>query len=138
MRIRRDSLNPMRALLFLLTLAAVTLTIRAADLNGTYKGTWSGQNAEGDFTLTIDSHDTNPKAAVSFTYSGEEIKCDVKSVTVNGSKVTIVYKFELEGTELQSTATGELQGKTLQGSYQTKSVSDESEVDSGTWKTTAQ
>jgi hypothetical protein len=136
---RCATVTPMRTIVFFLALFALTLNASAAGLTGTYKGTWSGNTGGGDFTITLDTHDNaNPKAQVSFSYSGEEVKCDVTSVKIDGSKVTVVYKFEIEEMQLQSTLTGELQGKTLQGTYETKSLSEGSGVDEGTWKTTAE
>jgi hypothetical protein len=56
---------------------------------------------------------------------------------VDGSKIEIVYDFDLGDVKLQSTATGELKGKVLEGSYKTKSLADGSAVDEGTWKATS-
>ncbi len=125
----------MRALVLSLTLFVLTLSASAAGLNGTYKGTWSGNNGGGGFVITVDSRDSShPKADVSFTLAGQDVKCSVTSASVNGSKINVTYKFEIDGNELQSSVSGELQGNTLQGSYTTKAVADGSEVDSGTWK----
>jgi hypothetical protein len=130
-----DRVRRMRALLLSLALLVLTLSTSAANLTGTYKGTWSGNSGGGDFAITLDSQDSaHPKAEISFSVSGQDVKATVTSVTVNGSKMNVVYKFEIDGTELQSTVNGELEGKTLQGRYETKALADGSEVDSGTWK----
>jgi hypothetical protein len=73
-----------------------------------------------------------------FTFSGADIKTKVTSVTVDGSKVKVVYEFDLDGNGLESTITGELKGTTLAGEYHTKAAADGSAVDEGTWKGTAQ
>jgi hypothetical protein len=125
----------MRALVVSLTLFVLTLSASAAGLNGTYKGTWSGSNGGGDLVITVDSRDSShPKAEVSFTLAGQDVKCSVTSASVKGPKINVTYKFEIDGNELQSSVGGELQGNTLQGGYTTKAVADGSEVDSGTWK----
>ena len=112
----------------------LALTLCAADLDGTYKGTWSGGQASGEITMTLRTTGGATKADVSFAFGGQELKCNVTSVKVDGSKVEIVYDFGLGDVKLQSTATGELKGKTLEGSYKTKSLADGSAVDEGTWK----
>jgi hypothetical protein len=47
-----------------------------------------------------------------------------------------VYEFDLQGTVLESTITGELNAGALAGDYHTKVVADGSAVDEGTWKAT--
>jgi len=110
----------------------------AADFAGTYKGTWTGGQADGEITMTLRSGDNGSATAdVSFTIAGQDVKCNVTSVKVDGSKIEVVYDFDLGDVKLQSTATGQLSGKTLEGTYKTKSLGDGSAVDEGTWKATA-
>jgi hypothetical protein len=127
----------MRILATLFLTLALTLTAAAADLDGTYKGTWSGGQASGEITMTLRTVDGATKAEVSFAFGGQDNKCHVTSVKVDGSKIEIVYDFDLGDVKLQSTATGELKGKVLEGSYKTKSLADGSAVDEGTWKATS-
>jgi len=117
----------MRALLLLIALAIGLL----ADPAGTYKGTYTGGAGGGDFILTV----ADSKAEVSFTVGGEMVKAKTTSYKVDGAKIRIVYTFDLQGTTLESTVTGELAGNTITGAYQTK-TSDGSGVDEGTWKAT--
>jgi hypothetical protein len=125
----------MRAAVFLFVLLLSAVCAMAADLTGAYKGTWSGNNGGGDITMTFSNGDNaSSKAAVSFTYNGEDIACRVTSVKVNGSLVQMVYDFDIDGNRMQTTMTGQLKNKTLEGSYKTKSLSDGSEVDEGAWK----
>src|SRR5713226_1549659 len=102
------NVNRMRRFAALLLFAA--LCASAADLNGAYKGTWSGGQASGDITMTLRTADGATKADVSFAFGGQDIKCNVTSVKVDGSKIEIVYDFDLGDVKLQSTATGELKG----------------------------
>ena len=116
---------------------ALTLALLAAGIAGTYKGSYSGA-ASGDISVTLKQGDDGAwKSEVTFTYDGQDIKTKVTSVSVDGSKVKVVYEFDLDGNALESTITGELKGNTLAGVYHTKATSDGSAVDEGTWKGTA-
>jgi hypothetical protein len=108
----------------------------AAGLAGTYKGTYSGSaGASGDFVVSLTQTDNGEwKSEVTFTLGGQDVKTKITSLAVDGSKVKIVYEFDLQGTVLESTVTGELSGGTLAGDYHTKVVADGSAVDEGTWK----
>ena len=85
----------MRILGTLFLTLALTLTANAADLDGTYKGTWSGGQASGEITMTLRTVDGAAKAEVSFAFGGQDIKCQVTSVKVEGSKIEVVYDFDL-------------------------------------------
>lgn len=114
------------------------LCLAAADIAGTYKGSWSG-GASGDFRIKLEPADNGQwNAEIVFTMGTDEVKTKVKSVKVDGSKLDVVYDFDLQGNALESTVTGELTGKTLEGTYKTKAVGDGSPVDEGTWKASAQ
>jgi len=119
---------------------ALIFVLFAAGLAGTYKGGYSGSSgATGDIKVTLTQADGGEwKAEVSFTLGSQDVKTKMTSVKVDGSKVKIVYEFDLDGTGLESTITGELNGTTLAGDYHTKATADGSAVDEGTWKGTAQ
>ena len=121
------------------TLVALLLTglaLFAADLAGTYKGTWSGSSgASGDFRISLAPADNGEwKSDVVFSLGGADVKTTVTSVKVEGSKLRVVYQFDLQETKLESTVTGQLTGNSLEGTYTTKAVADGSAVDEGTWK----
>ena len=125
----------------LLLLSLVAAYIMFADgVAGTYKGTYSGSaGASGDIKVALkQASDGAWKSEVTFSFGGGEIKTKVTSVSVEGSKVKIVYEFDLDGNSLESTLKGELKGTTLAGDYHTKSTADGSPVDEGTWTGTAQ
>src|ERR1700726_1404399 len=105
----------MRALILFLG----SFCIFAAGLAGSYKGTYSGSaGASGDFVVSLtQAGDGEWKSEVTFTLGGADVKTKITSVTVDGSKVKIVYEFDLQGTALESTVTGELTGGTLAGDY---------------------
>ena len=110
----------------------------AAGLAGTYKGTYSGSaGASGDFVVSLTQAGNGDwKSEVTFTLGGADVKTKITSLAVDGSKVKIVYEFDLQGTALESTITGELNGATLAGDYHTKVMADGSAVDEGSWKAT--
>jgi hypothetical protein len=101
---------------------------------GTYKGTWNGATANGDFHLTV--RPDGKSADVGFSMGGEEVACKVVSVKIEGAAIEIVYQFDLQGNSLQSAIKGSLKGKSLEGTYRT--TAGDSPVDEGAWKTTAQ
>jgi hypothetical protein len=124
----------MRALILFLG----SFCIFAAGLAGTYKGTYSGSSgASGEFVVSLTQVENGEwKSEVTFTLGGQDVKTKITSLKVDGSKITIVYEFDLQGTALESTITGELNAGALGGDYHTKVVADGSAVDEGTWKAT--
>src|SRR5215471_10679526 len=92
----------------------LSISLFAEGLAGTYKGTWSGTSgASGDMFVTLKQSDSGEwKSEVTFSLGGEDVKTKITSLKVDGKKVTIVYEFNLQGTGLESTITGELNGTT--------------------------
>jgi hypothetical protein len=104
---------------------------------GTYKGTWAGASANGDFHLTLRADARGSLGAdVGFTINGEEVPCKIISIKVDGANLAMTYEFDLQGNKLQSATQGTLKGKALEGTY--KTMAGDTAVDEGTWKTTAQ
>ena len=120
---------------WLLTLVPLALAADK-DLAGTYHGEWSGASgASGKIRIEFQKTPEGEwKCEVSFTLGAEEVKTKMKSVKVDGAKIEVRYEFDLQGNALQSTLTGELSGKTLEGKYHTVAVSGGAAVDEGTWK----
>jgi hypothetical protein len=135
----RVSVKGMRVFTVPIALTAFAGLMFAAAPNGTYKGTWTSANeGGGDLTVIFSAGDSNTlKADVSFTLEGETTKCVVKSVTVEGSKLELVMNYEANGNRYEATVSGTFDGKSLSGTYKTKSLADSSAIDSGTWKTNA-
>jgi hypothetical protein len=117
-------------------LLAFALTLNAADLAGTYKGSWTGgAGANGDFRVVLTPGESDAwKADVTFTFNGDEVKTKIVSVKAEGSKIEIVYDFDLGGNAIRSTVTGTVKGASLEGTYVSKAVADGSPVDEGTFK----
>ena len=105
---------------------------------GRYTGKWEGSaGSSGEFVLSLTQERGAWKAEISFTMGAEKVNCSVKSLTVDGAKLRVVYTFDLLGMKLESTLEGErLDGK-LSGKYRTRSMSDNSPVDQGTWEASA-
>lgn len=122
---------------FLVVISCIALL--GAGLAGTYSGTWSGSSgASGDFHISLTAAENGEwKSEVMFTFGGTDVKTKVTSVKVDGTKLTVAYQFDLQETRLESTVTGQLNGRNLEGTYSTKVVADGSAVDEGTWKATA-
>jgi hypothetical protein len=121
----------------LLVLMFCAALLFSAGLAGTYKGTFSGSSgASGDISVTLTQAGDDWKSEVTFSLGGDTVKTKVTSVKVDGAKMTVVYTFDLQGTVLESTVTGELKDGTMAGEYHTKTVADGSAVDDGTWKAT--
>ena len=109
----------------------------AADLSGRYAGDWSGAAAAGDMRLTLSHSGADWKCEVVFTLGGQDVPTTMKRVKIEGDKVEIEYDFDLQGTRLTSTLTGQLEGQTLSGKYHTVD-SEKTSVDDGGWKVTRQ
>src|SRR5437667_7061874 len=118
----------------LLLLLACFAVADDTGLAGTYTGDWTGGAASGDFKLKLEEADGKWSCEASFTLSGADVKTVTKSVKVDGNKVEVKYEFDLQGNKLMSTITGQLQGRTLEGKYETVTVPDGGPVDAGTWK----
>ena len=110
-----------------------TAMLAFADIAGSFKGTWTGASAGGDFHLNV----KNPSSAeIGFTLEGQEVPGKIVSLKVDGNSIEVVYEFDLQGVKMQSDAKGTLNGKSLEGTYTT--TADGSPVDQGSWKTTLQ
>ena len=123
--------------LFLALIAFVGLAF-GGGLNGTYKGTWVSDNGgSGDLTMSFSGDSDSLKAEVSFTNEGGTIKCDVKSVKFDGSKLLLVMDYGGDSNRYEATISGVLDGTILSGTYKTRPLADDSAADTGTWKISA-
>ena len=125
---------PMKSILAI-ALALGSTCLAADEITaGKYTGKWEGGTAGGDFRMTL-APDADGKLAadVVFTMGGDEVKTKVTSLKIDGSKLTVVYTFDLQGTELESTVEGERKGDTLEGKYHTRILPDGGAIDEGAW-----
>jgi hypothetical protein len=129
-------MKAMRTFILIASLLCSAVWLSAEPITaGTYKGKWEGASASGAISVTLTSSDGKWTGAASFGMGGEDVKCTVKSVKVDGSKMTMVYTFDLQGNALQSAIEGEMSGNKLSGKYKT-TAADGSTIDEGTWTAT--
>lgn len=114
-----------------------TLGLAVAQAPGDYDGQWTSDQSgdSGKFHCSLKKSGDSWDSSAYFVYQGEKIIGSPKSTKVDGSKLEMVFEYEIGGMTLHSVMTGEWTGNTLEGKYASKS-SDESPVDTGTWKVT--
>ncbi len=122
-----------RALSLLLLLSSFAFAV--ASPAGKYVGTWTGAGGQGDFRIALAPGAAQGEwtAEVSFTLSGQEVKCKTAYIRIDGSKLEVAYDFTLGDLKARSTVVGQINGNDLSGDYTTKGE-DGSSVDAGTWK----
>ena len=105
----------------------------AAALPGKYAGQWKGQEeSSGALKLSFKQDAAGAwTAEAAFTFDGTEIPAKTKSIKVEGTKVQLVFEWNVQGTTGQSRLTGELTGDTLEGKYDSNVAEAAS---SGSWK----
>lgn len=101
---------------------------------GQYKGEWrSSPEAGGELRIKLKQEGTTWAAEALFTFERADVPTKMKSVEIEGTKVVLVFDWEIQGTPGQSRISGELNGDTLHGTFETKSPEGPSK---GTWKVT--
>jgi hypothetical protein len=102
---------------------------------GKYSGKWKGpENTGGDLSVTLKQEGAGPwSAEASFTFEDTEIPTKMKSVEVDGSRIRMVFTWQIQETPGQSAMTGELTGDKLHGTYETTGPAGETK---GTWSMT--
>jgi hypothetical protein len=115
-------------------LLAMTLAAAEKDFAGVWTGKWSGIAGAGDFRIALTLADGKLKPDVMFTMGSIEVKTKVTHIAVEGSKLEMKYEFDLEGSHLESTIQGTLNGTVLEGSYSTKALPGGSTADQGEFK----
>ena len=115
--------------------AAAGKTAAHPSLAGEYTGTWKGLNeATGALRLKFRPDGTAAWVAEAwFTFEGTEVTTKLKSVEVMGTKLEMVFAWEVQGTAAQSKLSGEWTGDVLEGKYE--STTHEGAA-TGTWKVT--
>ncbi len=129
----------MRLLGSLILLPLLVLLAADANLAGKYTGEWksNGAGGGGAFRMNLDSgSDGAWKCDISFDFGGGEVKTTIKTCAVDGSKLDASYDFELQGTMLRSTITGEWNGKAFAGRCSTTNTDGGDAVDEGSWTAT--
>jgi hypothetical protein len=98
---------------------------------GRYVGTWKGPSeTQGDLRITLKAEGARWTAETVFTFEGAEVPTKMKSVSVDGAKVVLVFDWTIEGTPGTSTLTGEWAEGKLAGTYRSETEN----PSSGTWR----
>jgi hypothetical protein len=104
-----------------------------------YSGDWksNGGGGGGAFRMTL-AHGPGQawKCEISFDFQGEDVKTTMRTIKVDASRLEATYDFEIEGNALETKLTGQWNGKTFNGSYETASVDGQEPVDDGAWTAT--
>lgn len=102
---------------------------------GTYAGKWKGpEDSGGELRVTLKAEgNASWTAEAMFTYEGAEIATKMKTVEIDGTKIRLVFTWQIQDTPGQSAMSGELNGDTLAGTYETTGAAGASK---GTWKLT--
>ena len=103
-------------------------------LAGEYAGSWKGSNdVTGALRIRLRQDGAGWVAEAWFTYEGAEVSTKMKSVQVDGSKVEMVFGWEVQGTAAQSKLNGDWTGDKLVGRYESTSAEGAAQ---GTWTVT--
>src|SRR6185436_11690583 len=102
-----------------------------------YTGEWKSTSGDGggSFRMNLVAADGGWKWEVTFTYAGQEVKTTPGPVKLEQSKIEGSYDFDLQGFALRSKLTGQWNGKTFEGKYQSGAPDGSATVDEGTWST---
>lgn len=88
---------------------------------GEYVGSWKGEgDAAGKLRLKLKRDNGGWAAEAWFTYQDAEVPTKMKSVRIDGTKIELVFEWQIEGTTGQSSMAGEFAGPTLRGTYESK------------------
>jgi len=107
----------------------------AASFAGEFAGDWLGENGTGG-TLKL-TFKTGKEAAwtmeAMFTFEGANVPTVTKTIEIDGSKLTTVFAWDVQGTAASSKLTGELKGDQLEGTYESTTTEGAAK---GKWKVT--
>lgn len=100
---------------------------------GDYTGTWKATNESGGaLRLKLKNEAASGWAGeASFTFDGTNIPAKVTSIKVDGSKLELVFEWEIQGTPGKSRLFGEWQEGRLKGKYDSTPAEAAGE---GTWE----
>ena len=101
---------------------------------GEYAGSYTGKNdTSGALRIKLKQDGAGWVAEAVFTFEGAEVPTKMKSVQVEGSKVEMVFAWEVQGTVASSKLNGDWSGDKLEGKYESTSAEGAA---SGTWSVT--
>lgn len=101
---------------------------------GTWAGTWEG-GGSGDFELTLAEKDSALSGKVAVTTDAGPYNADLKTVSIDGTKMNAKYDFPLDASaEVVLAATFE--GRSAKGTWSLRPKGQDAEILSGTWAVT--
>ena len=110
-------------------------TSTAAPWAGKWSGTWEGPGT-GSFDLTLEQgKDGAPAGKVDVTSDGGNYSADLKTVAIDGNKMTAKYDFPLDPSA-EVFVTGTFDDHEAKGTWAVKAKGQDAEVAAGTWTVT--
>jgi enterochelin esterase-like enzyme len=98
----------MKTLIKLLTLAALPLSVLAADVTGTWKADFDTTRGLQKYTFTLKQDGTKVTGKASADNNGQVREADLKDGKIEGDTVTFVEPLSLQGNDIQITYTGKI------------------------------
>lgn len=98
----------MKTLSLLLSLAAVPLSILAADVTGTWKAEFDSQIGVQKYTYTLNQEGTNLTGKANSEINGEKHQVELKEGLVEGDTVSFVEMMNFQGNDIRITYTGKV------------------------------
>jgi enterochelin esterase-like enzyme len=103
-----DNQHKMKTPIILLTLAALPLSVLAADVTGTWKADFDTQRGLQKYTFTLKQDGTNVTGKASVDTSGEKRESDLKEGKIAGDTVSFVEPLSIQGNDINVTFTGKI------------------------------
>lgn len=105
----------------------------AVSFAGEFSGQWMGDNGtSGVLKLTFKpGKDAAMTMEAMFTFEGADVPTTTKTIQIEGSKITTVFAWLVQGTAATSKLVGELKGDRLEGTYESTTAEGGAK---GTWK----
>ena len=98
---------------------------------GTWAGTWDGSGS-GTFELTLDKKDGSAAGRVAVSTDGGNYTADLKTVAIDGNKLTAKYDFPLDpSAEVAVAAT--FDDRSAKGTWSLRPKGQDTEIAGGTW-----
>jgi hypothetical protein len=111
--INRNPREIMKTAITLLFLAALPLSVSAADLTGTWKAEFDTQRGLQKYNFTLKQDGTKVTGKANVDTDGEKRESDLKEGKIDGDTVTFVEPLSIQGNDIQVTFTGKVSGNEI-------------------------
>ena len=98
----------MKALITFLNLAALPLSLFAADVNGTWKAEFDSQIGNQKYTYTFKQDGTNLTGEADSEINGQKRAAELKEGKVDGDTISFVEMLKFQENDIRITYTGKL------------------------------